>query len=117
MLTPKVEVPESVSYFRPISLCTFPYKILSKVIGNRLKLIMPILVAENQTSFVGGKQIMDNVLVAEEVIHSIRSQKGKKGWIALKIDMEKAYDRLKWEFVHDTLKDAKLLAKIIRVIM
>lgn len=63
LLIPKVVVPKSVSQFKPISLCTMSYKILSKVIVNRLKSVMPILVARNQTSFVGGRNIMDNVVI------------------------------------------------------
>lgn len=58
-----------VSQFRPISLCFVPYKVLIKVIVNKLKRVMPLLAAENKTSFVGGRFITDNVIIAEEVIH------------------------------------------------
>lgn len=95
VLIPMVAGTEVVSQFRPISLCTIPYKLLSKVIVNRLKLAMSILVAENQTSFVGGRHIMDTMVVVQEVIHLMRTYKGKKGWMGIKKDMEKAYDRLK----------------------
>lgn len=61
----KVAAPELLSQFRLISLCAVPYKILSKVIVNRLKPRMSILVAENQTSFVEGRHIMDNVVIAK----------------------------------------------------
>lgn len=86
----KVLVLENVSQFKPISLCTASYK-MSKVIVNHLKTVMSILVVENQTSFVGERHIMDNVVVAQEVIQSMRIRKGRKWWMALKIDMEKAY--------------------------
>lgn len=78
---------------------------------------MPTLIAENQTSFVHGKHIMDNVIIAQEVIHSMRICKGKKGWMAIKVDMEKAYDRLRWEFIRDTLKEADLPDNLTRLIM
>lgn len=62
---------------------------------NRMKKVMPLLVDESQTSFVGGRHIMDNVIIVQEVIHSMKLRSEKKGWIVLKVDMEKAYDRLK----------------------
>lgn len=104
ILIPKVISPKVVSQFRPISLCSVPYKILSKVIVNRLKPLMPLmplLVTENQMSFVGGHFITDNVIIAQEV-HSMHIRKGKMGWMAIKIDMEKAYDRLRWEFINES---------------
>lgn len=63
VLIPKVSALDSITQFRLISLCTVPYKVLSKVIVNQLKLLMPVLISENQTSFVGGRNIMDNVVV------------------------------------------------------
>lgn len=95
VLIPKVKRPKVVTQFRPISLCTVPYKVLSEVIVNRLKPLMPILVVENQTSFVRGRHITDNVIIAQEVVHTMRIRKGKTGWMTLKFDMEKAYDRLR----------------------
>lgn len=56
-----------------------PYKVITKVVVNRLKLIMPILVVENQTSFVEGRYNTDNIIISQEVIHSMRTWKGKKG--------------------------------------
>lgn len=95
VLMSKVVGPEVVTQFRMISLCTIPYKVLTKVIVNRLKPVMPKLIAENQMSFVGGRHIMDNVIITKEVIHSMRIKKGKKWWMAIKIDMEKTYNRLR----------------------
>lgn len=60
---------------------------------------------------------MDNVIIAQEAVHSMRTRKGRKGWIAVKIDMEKAYDRLKWVFIKETCEDAKLPPKFIRLVM
>ncbi|KAA3461372.1 Retrovirus-related Pol polyprotein LINE-1 [Gossypium australe] len=72
-----------------------PYKVLTKVIVNRLKPIMSSLITANQTSFVRGRNIMDNVIIAQEVVHLKQHQKRKKGWMAIKIDMENAYHRLR----------------------
>lgn len=53
----------------------------------------------------------------QEIIHSIRSKKGKKEWMAIKTDLEKAYDRLKWAFIKETLEDMQLPHLLIQVIM
>lgn len=95
-----------MTQYRPISLCIVPYKILTKVIVNCFKLVMPLLVAKNQTSFVKERHITDNMIITQEVVHSMRLRKERKGWMALKIDIKKAYDRLSWEFINDSLVDA-----------
>lgn len=64
---------------------------------------MPSLVAPQQCSFVPGKHSSDNIIVAQDVFHSMRSRKGKKGFVAIKLDLEKAYDRIRLEFLEDTL--------------
>lgn len=78
VLIPKVLNPETVGHFRPISLCNFAYKILSKVLSNRLKKILPTLVSPFQNAFVGHQQIQDNVFIAHEAFHRIKLRK-KKG--------------------------------------
>lgn len=79
-LVPKTERPESFKEFRPISLCTVLYKIITKVVANRLKPLMPEITLPNQSSFVAGRHITDNIIVAKEVFHSMRRKKGKKGY-------------------------------------
>lgn len=96
VLIPKVAAPESITQFKPIIFCTVPYKVVSKVIVNRLKPLMSLLVSKNQTSFVGSKNIVDNVVVAQEVVHSVRVKKGKKGWMAIKIDLENVIACFQW---------------------
>lgn len=93
-LVPKVNVPEKASQFRPISLCNVGYKVITKAMANRIKEIMRKLVGQEQSSFVPGRQIMDNIIVYQEVMHSMRKKNGNKKTMALKIDLEKAYDRL-----------------------
>ncbi|OMO71257.1 reverse transcriptase [Corchorus capsularis] len=100
VMIPKIKGPESVTQFRPISLCNYAYKIISKVMVNKLKGFMGDLVTENQSAFVHGRQIHDNVLIAQEVFHYLKiKKKGKQSDVAVKIDMSKAYDRVEWGFL------------------
>ena len=96
VLIPKVNSAEKMSDYRPISLCNVIYKIISKVMSNKLKQILPQLISPTQSAFVPSSLITDNVLVAYKTLHSMHRRKsGKKCSLALKLDISKAYDRIK----------------------
>src|SRR4051812_43067631 len=76
-LIPKLETPTSITQFRPISLCTVIYKIVTKLIVNKLKIVIPSIVGPAQTSFVSGRHITENIIIAQEVIHTMRTKTGK----------------------------------------
>ena len=101
-LIPKRSGAMEIGDFRPISMVDCLYKIISKVLTNRLKVVMPILVGETQTAFIAGRQIVDSALIANEVITWLR--KTKKSGVLLKVDFQKAYDMVEWHFLDYVLQ-------------
>lgn len=102
-LIPKHKSPESLNNYRPISLCNTVYKLVTKIIVGRIRHMLPSLVSPLQTAFVPGRKGVDNVVIVQELVHSMSKRRGKMGVMAIKIDLEKAYDRLEWSFIRDTL--------------
>lgn len=103
-LIPKIPNPESISHLRPISCCNFIFKVISKIIVLRLKNFMGGWITPNQSAFVGGHLIQDNLLIAHEVFHDLKGKsRNSRNNIAVKLDMSKAYDRVEWDFLKQAL--------------
>lgn len=96
-LIPKREGVKSLDLFRPISICNVVYKIITKLIVEHLKSWLDRLISEEQGGFVAGRNILDGVVIVVETIHSMASSKEKTMFI--KLDMTKAYDHVKWDFL------------------
>jgi len=101
-LIPKDTNPSNFSCFRPISLCTSSYKILRKIISNHLKPMLSKLIIENQGGFLKNKQIIDNIALVQEAIHS--SMKSKDPGMVIKMDMANTFYRVKNSLLFSVLK-------------
>lgn len=100
MLIPKMKNPRHIAEYCPISLCNVTYKLVSKVLVNRMKGILNDLISHNQIAFIPGRCVVDNAILGYECIHVLRAErKGKVGWALLKLDMSKTYDRVEWVFL------------------
>ena len=93
--------PSKLKQYRPISLVGVIYKIITKVLAGRLKKVLLAIIDESQSTFLKGRGILNNVLMANEVVEDLR-KKGRSG-ICLKMDFEKAYDSVRWDFLYDML--------------
>ena len=116
-LIPKIKGPESIGSFRPISLCNTIYKVITKIIVARIRPLLDKLVSPFQSAFVPGRKGVDNAVIAQELIHTISRKKGKVGYMVVKIDLEKAYDRLEWSFIREVLYAANFPPDLIQLIM
>ena len=117
-LIPKIKNPRKASDFRPISLCNVIYKLIVEVVANRLKKFLMNTVPDSQSAFLSGQLITDNILVAFETLHYLKQRtKGKEGYMALKLDMSKAYDRVEWSFLEKLMAHVGLDRKMVCIIM
>eukprot|EP00253_Pinus_taeda_P017843 PITA_17843 len=87
--------------FRPIALCNVLYKVISKVIANRLKPLLPMIISPEQSGYVEGCQIMDGIILTHEIIHSLKLS--RQAGMLLKLDLSKAFDKLSWSYIQHML--------------
>ncbi|GJZ80021.1 putative RNA-directed DNA polymerase, eukaryota, reverse transcriptase zinc-binding domain protein [Tanacetum coccineum] len=101
-LIPKVSTPTRINDYRPISCCNVLFKVISKIISNRIKGSLNGLISPNQSTFVPGRRISDNILLTQELMHNYHLDRGTPR-CAFKVDIQKAYDTVDWEFLRRAL--------------
>ena len=100
-LVPKVQNANTIKQYRPICLLNVDYKDITKVLTNRFSPLAHKVIGDNQTGFMKGRNILEGVVILHEVVHELKSSR-KKG-IILKIDFEKAYDKVRWAFLEEVM--------------
>jgi hypothetical protein len=101
-LVPKVKEANQIQQYRPICLLNVSYKIFTKVATNRISSVADHLVNPTQTAFMRGRNILDGVVIIHETVHELHRK--KLSGVIFKIDFEKAYDKVKWPFLLQTLR-------------
>ena len=101
-LVPKKDNPSNLNEFRPIFLVGSVYKIISKILANRIKKVFPSVIDLNQAAFLGGRGILDSILVANETVDYLKKE--KKSGILVKVDFEKTYYSVDWKFLYYMMK-------------
>ncbi|GJU58679.1 hypothetical protein Tco_1236445 [Tanacetum coccineum] len=115
-LIPKVATPVKVNDYRPISCCNVIYKCISKILTNRIIEGIKEVVSENQSAFVPGRRISDNILITQELMHNYHRNRGSPR-CAFKVDIQKAYDTVDWRFLGFILKRFGFHSTMIKWIM
>ncbi|XP_071704795.1 uncharacterized protein [Rutidosis leptorrhynchoides] len=115
-LLPKVKTPDKVTDYRPISCCNVIYKCISKIITNRIKLSLDEVVGCNQSAFILGRTISDNILLTQELMKDYHTNRGVAR-CAFKVDIQKAYDTVDWVFLESILRRFGYLDTMVKWIM
>ena len=110
-LVPKVRDLVKLEQYRPISLVGAMYKIISKVLAGIIKNVISSIIDDRQSAFIKDRGILDSVLMATEVVEDIR--RGGGSGLCLKVDFEKAYDSVRWDFLYDMLQHLGFQSKWI----
>ncbi|KAK3193257.1 hypothetical protein Dsin_024567 [Dipteronia sinensis] len=111
-LVPKVPNPSKMKDFRPISCCNTLYKIIAKIISNRIKPCLPDIISPSQSAFVAGRCIGDNILLMQELMRNYHKDTSCPR-LALKVDLKKAFDMVNWGFLLETLAAFHFPPKVI----
>ncbi|OMO72105.1 reverse transcriptase [Corchorus capsularis] len=113
-----IDNPISVKDFRHISLFNVIFKIISKALVNWLKEILPQIISQTQSAFVPGRMVFDSAMVAFETVHYLKNKRhGVDGYMALKLDLSKAYDKVEQDFLDSVMRQIGFSKKWILMVM
>lgn len=118
VLIPKCKDPKTMYDLRPINLCNVIYRVIAKALANRFTQVLPRVISYEQSAFLPNRLITDNFLITYKVLHCMRARrKGARGWYALKLDMSKAFDQVKWPYLEAIMKALGFTKAWVRRIM
>lgn len=103
VMLPNVEFPQQLSDLSSISLCNVSSKIFSKILNARLALVLPKIISMNQSGFIRGREISENIMLAQEIINDFDKEQKCEN-LVMKLDMAKAYDRVAWPFLCQVMR-------------
>nr|GEW00648.1 hypothetical protein [Tanacetum cinerariifolium] len=115
-LLPKVKSPYRVNDYRPISCCNVLFKCISKIIANRIKHSLKMIISPNQSAFILGWSITDNILLTQELVHNYHLERGTTR-CDFKFDIQMAYDTVDWDFLRIILLGFSFHQKMVSWIM
>ncbi|XP_020685766.1 uncharacterized protein LOC110101988 [Dendrobium catenatum] len=117
VLIPKTQNPQEVTNYQPISFCLTIYKVIAKKLLSRLEMVIHKLISADQAAFIKGRSLSDHVLLAQEVFNKFCYSKARKGLLAIKLDMEQAYDSMGWEALRQVLSHFNFPSKFKELIL
>ncbi|XP_074276997.1 uncharacterized protein LOC141600652 [Silene latifolia] len=115
-LVPKIDLPQNVSQFRPISCCNVVYKCISKLMCNRLAKVLPFIISESQGGFIQGRSIVENILICQDIIRCYQ-RKAASPRFMLKVDLKKAYDSVSWAFLKQMMNALNFPDQFVAMVM
>ena len=101
-LIPKEDKSTTPQAFRPIALCNVIFKLITKVIANRIKPLLPNLISKEKIGYVEARQILDNIILTQELIHYVKLNHTPR--MLIKLDMSKAFEKISWQYIREILK-------------
>ncbi|XP_078170094.1 uncharacterized protein LOC144564360 [Carex rostrata] len=117
ILIPKMDQPATPKEYRPIMIRNVIYRLLMKIIASRLQPHMQTIISKNQTAFLKNRSIADNTILLREIIQSFQSKEYKDQSFLLKADINKAFDKVRWEAVKCSLHAINMPKPLIDLIM